>query len=441
MKIFVPQQHFIAVSYTLNCLFKEFLGVNVEVIPSDDQYDFLLTAGEREVIIANVFFSSANREELYHRDNIPDSVDDASVEFGNKNFPLLSIYGKSALEFSGENRVEVKSDLIGNTFFMLSRWEEAVIADRDAHGRFDYRSSLAVKKGFYQRPVVNEYVEFLWELCLFLKPSLRRKERNYTCTVTSDIDQLRRWKRPKLLGESLYLHLTAGKINRIGVDVVNYLTSRRNSRKDHYNNLHYLVEKTHPFQTVFYLKTGYSHPKHDKNRYVLEDYSMELERAMENGVEFGIHPHYDTFDDSEKLKADQEKLALFLKKPVTRVRQHYLRFSVPETWVHQESCGLKEDSTMIFPHLGGFRNGVCYPFPVFDFKKNRQPDLYESPLILMETAYLNSGFNQLLSDSERLIAEVKKYGGNFVLLWHNGNLVYSDDRKYFEKLLELAKPD
>ena len=57
-------------------------------------------------------------------------------------------------------RLEV--DVFGSAFFMLSRYEEVVVADRDRYGRFPASSSLAARAGFLRWPVVDAYVELLW---------------------------------------------------------------------------------------------------------------------------------------------------------------------------------------------------------------------------------------------------------------------------------------
>ncbi len=438
MKILIPKNNFNAVSYTLRCLFQEFLGVNISIIKSESVDDYLIEYGDRTVTIANVFFKGKSSE-LYRKKNIPTEVNAGTIEFAGKNFPIVSIYGRSNLTYINQNRLRLESDIVGSTFFMLSRWEEAVIEEYDHHERFDYDSGLSVRMGFYQRAVVNEYTELVWQLCLFLNPKLKRKERKYTCTLTSDIDQLRKWKKPKRLFESVYINLINGKWNRAWIDISNYFGSLSDPKKDFYNNLDYLARKSRGLKTVFYLKTNYSHPKHDKNRYDLQEYAEELEEVKAHGVELGIHPHYHSYLDKENLIEEVENLNSFEDESVNLVRQHFLRFSVPETWQYQAEAGLKEDSTMIYPHCGGFRNGVCYSFPVFDFLADQELEIYESPLILMETAYLSGGFGKLMQDAKMLISEVKKYKGNFVMLWHNGNLVYPEQRYYFEKLIEMAK--
>src|SRR3954471_13165942 len=52
-------------------------------------------------------------------------------------------------------------DLLGNAFFVLTRYEEAVVADRDEHDRFPPRSSVLVREGLIEQPVVDEWAATL----------------------------------------------------------------------------------------------------------------------------------------------------------------------------------------------------------------------------------------------------------------------------------------
>lgn len=438
LKVTIPKYHFKAVSYTLKCLLGEFLGLDYEIVASEEQSDFIISNGHKSLRISNIFFKNKPASQLYTEKNIPERVESGEILVDEKACPVVSIYGANRLERLSEHHLQLHADIVGSTFFMLSRWEEAVVDRKDLHNRFDYPASLAVKQGFYQRPVVNEYVDLLWELLRFLNPELEKNPRRYTCVATSDIDSLRKWKKPKRLFESIYINMKHGRPAYAFRDLQNYFVSQSNFKRDCYNNLDYLVEKTKGLQTIFYLKTGFSHPKHDKNRYRLEDYRSELNEAAAQNVKFGIHPHYNTFLSSEELQKEVDMLQAFLAKPVELVRQHYLRFSIPDTWNIQADAGLKTDSTMVYPHRGGFRNGVCYRFPVYDFKSDKETGLYESPLILMETSYLNTGFKHLITDAKALVQAVQKYRGDFVFLWHNGNLIYPGQRRCFEDLLEVA---
>ena len=75
----------------------------------------------------------------------------------------------------------------------------------DKHGRFLGRDSIAFKYQFLQRPVVNEYAEFLWNMLLSLSPQQEREQHDYQLILTHDIDKIfyRGTKYIALLGDIL----------------------------------------------------------------------------------------------------------------------------------------------------------------------------------------------------------------------------------------------
>jgi hypothetical protein len=64
------------------------------------------------------------------------------------------------------------------------------------------------------------------------------------------------------------------------------------------------------------------------------------------------------------------------------------------------------DSTLSYADKEGFRCGVCYDFPVFDFLERKQLKLREFPLIVIEgsfTRYQNIGPLEMENKIDSLI--------------------------------------
>ena len=59
---------------------------------------------------------------------------------------------------------------------------------RDSHNRFPLKESFAFKNKFYDTPVVNEYVEILWNMLAYLDCKQERKKRNFNVILTHDVD-------------------------------------------------------------------------------------------------------------------------------------------------------------------------------------------------------------------------------------------------------------
>src|SRR5205823_4239631 len=76
----------------------------------------------------------------------------------------------------------------GGAFFLLTRYEEEVLTERDEHGRFPAALSLAARERFLDRPLVNEYAELLWRELRLLWPRLDRRRREFRLLPSHDVD-------------------------------------------------------------------------------------------------------------------------------------------------------------------------------------------------------------------------------------------------------------
>ena len=80
------------------------------------------------------------------------------------------------------------------------------------------------------------------------------------------------------------------------------------------------------------------------------------------------------------------------------------------------------DSSLGYAEAEGFCCGICYDFPVYDVVSRKKLTLREKPLILMDvtlTQYRGYTTEQAQAVWQQLATQVKKYNGEFVVLWHN----------------------
>ena len=124
-------------------------------------------------------------------------------------------------------------------------------------------------------------------------------------------------------------------------------------------------------------------------------------------------------------------------------RQHFLKLKYPDTLQVQQDAGLEYDTTLGFAEHEGFRNSYCYPFKPFDYAADTMLDIWEFPLAMMDTTlfgYRKLTYPQMLESTENLISEIAKFGGLFVLLWHNCNFdeyQYPGINNSYKNILEL----
>lgn len=161
-----------------------------------------------------------------------------------------------------ENLVETNVDIIASSFFMLSRYEEVILDVKDEHDRFPAESSVAYKENFLTRPIVNEYIDLLWEWIDGLNLGFRRKlpwnDRDFAVLLTHDVDELRkyRWWRPPLysFGRSIK-ERQPGKMLRYAWD---WIASSLGIKQDPYWTFDRISELEHKcdFRSAFYFIAG-----------------------------------------------------------------------------------------------------------------------------------------------------------------------------------------
>ena len=455
MTITIPNNNLDERKYILHVIFKEFLGLDFSIhVNSNKNSNWIIELDNKnKLIIEDHFFNKfiCNKQYLQKK-NIPKKVlffeDQKNKYLAEKNLPV--IYGLPNLKKKKLNGSDIFCcgiDVFASSYFMLTRWEEYVNKRRDNHKRFSAMDSLAYKNNFLNRPIVNEYVFFLQSLIMSLGFSKKIKKREYETLITHDVD-----------APYKYTSWKSGL-----VEIVKDITERKNPlqafkntllkikhvlkiTKDPYDTFDYLMNLSEKYglrSFFFFMAKGNSH--YD-NRYSLTNPKIKalLNRIKCRGHFIGIHPSYNSFNDVNQFVKEKNELIKASKMDLNFGRQHFLRFEVPTTWQIWDDNNMKWESTLCYAEKEGFRCGVCYEFPVFNFLTRKKLKLYEKPLIMMEgsfATYQNQISKQVMIDRiVDLYKKVRKYNGTFVILWHNSSFNTPSWNKYkgvYETILEL----
>ena len=433
----VPTKNFNETKYVFHCLLSEFLGYKYEIVSKAEIVNFILQFGQKEITIRNNYFAF---DDLYTKERIPNSVQDDTIDIDSLVYPLVSLFGDSAVDIADQG-IMINSDIIASTFFMLTRWEEYVSDKRDDHNRFPLEQSLACKLDFQHRPIVNEYVDILAALLKSIGYNKPRKERTYEIVPTHDID-------------SAYMFTsTISKIRSIGFSTIKKpsITETRLKLKslaknedpyDTYNYLMDLADKAGVKSHFFFMSGGDS--SYDAN-YSIEDSRVVdlIKYITRRKHSIGIHPSYESYNNPSIFYNELETLRSVCDSNIATGRQHYLRFSVPHTWQMWDQYDMTWDSTLGYSGTVGFRCGVCYSYPVYDIENRKQLALRERPLIVMDVSLVqheNLSVESSISKVKALQKQVMKHNGEFVFLWHNssfGTDVWKDCTPVLKQLYRL----
>lgn len=346
-------------------------------------------------------------------------------------------------------------DIFGSSFFMLTRYEELVTQDRDVFNRFPSTASIAYREGSLDRPIVNEYLEILWGALKLSWPQLKRRQRQYRAMVSHDVD----WPLVTLgLSWRQVARSASGDllVRRDATLAVKRLRSRVSTGRGQFdrdvgNVFDFMMDQSeqNSLRSAFYFITCHSAGRLDGTYDIGSTWIRRLLRKIhERGHEIGLHGSFNTYQNAEQTRTEFDRLLNVcdeegIHQQVWGGRQHYLRWSNPDTWRNWDQSGLNYDSTLGFADQTGFRCSVCYEFPVFDLIARQQLRLQERPLIVMDgtlfrttsRAYMALPDDQGLERFQRLLSSVRLFSGDFTVLWHNSSLISTNQRWLYQRCL------
>jgi peptidoglycan/xylan/chitin deacetylase (PgdA/CDA1 family) len=422
----IPNNNIAERTYIINVFYKEFLDIEVKIKTYGGE-NYIINLNNKKIEVEDHFFNHYKEELSYlNEENLPKNISYSESKFlVEDNIPV--IFGNTEV-YKKEGNIYCEIDLFASSFFMLTRWEEYISNKKDSHNRFSAFNSIAHKFNFLDRPVVNEYLELLWNMMLFIDGSIIRKNKSFSFLVTHDVDVPEKYNSIKSGLREIVADVVK-RVNFLGAykKLANKIKVHLNYNKDPYDTFNYLMrlsEKNNLKSYFFFMGKGLT--RFDNFYDSKSDFIHKLiVKIKEAGHEIGMHPTYNSYNNKEQFKKEKIELETSLKVNLKFGRQHYLRFEVPGTWQIWEDEQMDWDSTLGFADKEGFRCGVCYTYSVFNILTRKHLRLKEKPLIVMEGSFINYQPNikptEMKLKIDTLINTVKKYNGEFVFLWHNNS--------------------
>jgi hypothetical protein len=420
--------------YILDVVLGDWLGLDWE-LRTGDRRDVRLALAEepdgRCVLVPDVLFATP-REDWLTEAALP-RVDTAG------GLPVL--YG--APREPDSTRLGV--DVLGSAFFMLTRYEELVLGDRDHYGRFPAPASVAWRGGFLRTPIVDAYVELLWDTLQRTWPRLRRRPRAFEVVLTHDVDDPLATldHGPRDFARQFGGDLLRRRDPRLALRRVRSLAGDRGL--DPHNTFDFLmdVSERHGLRSAFYFLAHRDERPRDGDFLFEDPWVRELiGHVGRRGHEVGLHTSFCTPRDAALTRAEFARLrsvaeAAGVHQREWGGRQHYLRWTNPDTWRNWDAAGLAYDSTLGYAEALGFRAGTCHPYRVFDLRERRPLRLRERPFQVMDVALPAALKPDAAHDAVlEIAAECRRYRGCLVVLWHNNTLLRSRrEQRWYEELV------
>ncbi len=334
-------------------------------------------------------------------------------------------------------------DIFSASFYLLSRYEEYLPHQKDMYGRYAHENSLAYKEKFLDKPLVNIWLEDFKQKLKNLFPSLILNQSTFTFLPTYDIDIAWSYKE-KGWGRSvggLMQSFFTGNWQELG-QRISVWRGKQKDPFDSYGWLNHLHQQYHLKPYYFFLLAG-KKGKYDKN--ISPDRKALRDLITDHLIRYpvGIHPSWISGDEHALLKKEIETLRSITGNDVLSSRQHYIRFTLGETFRRLIANGIQFDFSMGYGSINGFRASVCFPFFWYDLENETPTSLMLFPFCYMEA---NSFYEQkytpkqALEEMRHYHKMVKSVNGTFIMIWHNQffgtDQLYSGWKEVYEQFIK-----
>lgn len=370
---------------------------------------------------------------------------------------MLPVPGRS--EFDGPLcqseglNVSVNYDILGLTFWMLSRLEEVSATRLDNHQRFSADASHAYQHGYLERPVVDEWLFVLGQIITMRWPQAPIKEHAFGVWLSHDVDDPAKYAFKGLPALLKLMLIDIGYNHDVKAALVAPLVRATMKdaipQRDPYNTFNWIMTQSEQLGLVssFYFICGVTDVAKDADYNIDHPAIRELLRSIHRrGHEIGLHPSYQCYLDPDALAREANALKRVCEQECIAQdqwggRMHYLRWRQPETMRAWEAANMGYDSTLGYADMPGFRCGTCFEYTGIDPITHTSLNLRIRPLIAMECTVLFKRYLGLSADAaqEKLIQlkdTCKKVNGRFSLLWHNSLLATDTHRRIYKTVVE-----
>ncbi|MGG9971067.1 polysaccharide deacetylase family protein [Ferruginibacter sp. SUN002] len=403
----------VRLSYICSFIFKELMGVDFSVtthITSFKEHNGpKINYSSKQITGDEIFVRAGNL--LYEK-----GIKEQTIEcFEINNYKAFYKTTDSDFPF----------DIFAASFYLLSRYEEYLPYKKDMYGRYAHENSLAYKENFLHLPLINIWLKDFAETIQKKYSIFNIQYPAFNFLPTYDIDIAYSYK-----GKG-FIRSAGGFLRSPSLERLQVLLGTKKDPFDTYDWLDSLHERYQLYPIYFFLlaqKNGI----YDKNILPNTDIMKALIKRLTNKYVFGIHPSWQSGDDAYSLQKEKHLLRELSESRITKSRQHYIRFHLPETYRKLIADDITDEYSMGYGSINGFRASVASSFYWYDLLHEEQTTLRIHPFCFMEA---NSFYEQKLSP-EQAFDELMHYykickeaNGTLITIFHN-HMIGSD--KLFE---------
>lgn len=315
-------------------------------------------------------------------------------------------------------------DVLAASFYIITRYEEYLPHVSDQYNRFQPQDSILYKMETFETPIINVWAKELGEIITSKYPDIQLKKKTFKFIPTYDIDAAWAYRNKGLFRTTAAFLRDALVFNTDEIKRRYEVLTKK--RIDPFDTFDYQIElqKELKLKPLYFILCG-DYNTNDKNISIRNKEFQELIKHIGDYALVGIHPSFSSYLQKDVIKDEIKRLSEVLNRDVTMSRQHFLRLSLPKSYQILNELDITDDYTMGYASQAGFRAGYADTFAFFDLENDTKTKLNIHPFALMDGTmrdYLDLDVHESFDKAKKLIDEVKKVNGTFILLWHNETL-------------------
>jgi hypothetical protein len=346
--------------------------------------------------------------------------------------------------FFNNGKGSMPFDIFSASFYLVSRYEEYLLHKPDEHNRFHHSYSLAFKNHFLNEPLVNMWAEELKKIIVAKFPSVSFSVSKYSFIPTIDIDvAYAHLGRSAAIAVGSYFKALSAFQLKTAIEKKLVLLDFKKDPYDTYDYQERIFQKykLHPIYFILAGKRGYNDPNisPDSKRF------KSLVKKISSFAEVGIHPSYNSESNATTVEHEIMKVQQNISKKITCSRQHFLKFNLPQTYRCLSEIGITDDYSMAYAGVAGFRASLCTPFLFYDLEAEKTLPVNVHSCTIMDgtlNEYLHLSPLEAVNVAQEFMSKVKKYAGEFIVIWHNHSLSerghWEGWKAVFENILETG---
>ena len=335
-------------------------------------------------------------------------------------------------------------DIFAASFYLVSRYEEYLPHINDKHDRFQAKDSILFKMNMLEKPLINIWAIELGNILKAIYPELQLKKKSFTFVPTYDVDAAWAYKNKGVFRTTAslardFINFDFKEFKRRWKTVIG-------KENDPFDTFDYQIQlqkelKLHP---KYFILCG-EYDLNDKNISLRNNNFQNLIKRLGDYARVGIHPSYSSYLNKEKVRSEVSNLSKVLNREITISRQHFLRLRMPLSYQILIDLDITDDYSMGYASLAGFRAGIADTYRFFDLEHDNVTNLNIHPFAVMDGTlrdYLDLNIEESFEKTAKIIDDVKKVNGTFILLWHNETL--SDEKRWtgwkalYRRILDYA---